>query len=156
MNAGGQNVDPSFRVSLTKVQCDLPSKHETLSSQHCTGVQCNVVCNGSCRVSQNKWDFSNRYVKQQSTNHCQVSAWQTATLLPISCKSEQPVPARVEEPVSTVRQSLLVVVTRTIHPFSRCPKPARESRLSELVVYYQCVIRHRRRTRPITRRKLNK
>ena len=45
---------------------------------------------------------------------CQVSAWQSATLLPISCKSAQPVSTRVEEPVSQVR---------------RCPKPARESRL---------------------------
>ena len=35
----------------------------------------------------------------------QVSAWQSATLLPISCKSAQSVPARVEEPVSPVRQS---------------------------------------------------
>ncbi len=35
----------------------------------------------------------------------QVSAWQSATLLPISCKSVQPVPARVEEPGSPVRQS---------------------------------------------------
>ena len=35
----------------------------------------------------------------------QVSAWQSATLLPISCKSVQPVPARVEEPVSLVKLS---------------------------------------------------
>ena len=28
----------------------------------------------------------------------QVSAWQSQTLLPISCKSVQPVPALVEEP----------------------------------------------------------
>ncbi len=35
----------------------------------------------------------------------QVSELQSATLLPISCKSVQPVPARVEEPVSPVRQS---------------------------------------------------
>ncbi len=35
----------------------------------------------------------------------QVSVWQSVTLLPISCKSVQPVPARVEEPVSLVRQS---------------------------------------------------
>ena len=48
----------------------------------------------------------------------QVSAWQSATLLPIGCKSVQPVPARVEEPVSPARQS-------TIHPFPRCPKLAR-------------------------------
>ncbi len=33
------------------------------------------------------------------------SAWQSATLLPISCKSVQPVPVWVEEPVSSVRQS---------------------------------------------------
>ncbi len=36
---------------------------------------------------------------------CQVSAWQSATLLPISCKSLQPVPAWVEGPVSPARQS---------------------------------------------------
>ena len=35
----------------------------------------------------------------------QVSARQSATLLSISCKSVQPVPVRVEEPVSKVRQS---------------------------------------------------
>ena len=34
----------------------------------------------------------------------QVSAWQSATLLPISCKSSQPVPAQVEEPFSLVRR----------------------------------------------------
>ena len=39
------------------------------------------------------------------------------------------------------------VVPRTIHPFPRCPKPARDSRLSKLVVYYPCVFRRRRRTR---------
>ncbi len=33
----------------------------------------------------------------------QISAWQSATLLPISCKSVQPVPVRVEEHVSPVR-----------------------------------------------------
>ncbi len=33
---------------------------------------------------------------------CQVSVWQSATLLPISCKSVHPVPSRVEEPVSPV------------------------------------------------------
>ena len=36
---------------------------------------------------------------------CQVSAWQSATLLAINCKSVQPVPARVDEPVNPVRQS---------------------------------------------------
>ena len=30
---------------------------------------------------------------------CLVSVWQSATLLPISCKSVHPVPAKVEEPV---------------------------------------------------------
>ncbi len=57
---------------------------------------------------------------------------------------------RLEEPVSPVRQSLsgVVVVPRTIHPFPRCPKPARESRLSKLAFYCQCVFRRRRRTRP--------
>ena len=33
-----------------------------------------------------------------------VSAWQSATLLPISCKLVRPVPARVEEPGSPARQ----------------------------------------------------
>ncbi len=82
---------------------------------------------------------------------CQVSAWQSAMLLPISCKSVQPVPSRVEEPVSSTRPSSSAVVPQTIHPFPRCSKPARESRLSKLVGYYQyqCVFRRRRRTRPI-------
>ena len=42
-------------------------------------------------------------------------------------------------------------VPRTIHPFPRCPKPARERRLSKQVAYYQCVFRRRRRTRPMFR-----
>ncbi len=58
----------------------------------------------------------------------------------------QPVPARVEEPFSQV------VMPRTIHPFPSCPRPARESRLSIRVVYYQCLFRHhRRRTQPYIR-----
>ncbi len=54
----------------------------------------------------------------------QVNAWQSATLLPISCKSAQPVPALVEEPVCPV-----AMVPRTIHSFPRCLKPV----LSKLV-----------------------
>ena len=80
----------------------------------------------------------------------QVSARQSATLLLISCRSVQPVPARVEEPVSPVRQSSSGGVTKNIHPFPRRPKPARESRLSKLAFSCQCVFRHRRRTRPTT------
>ena len=41
--------------------------------------------------------------------------WLSATLLPISCRSVQPVPAQVEEPVSPVRLTGLVMVPRTIH-----------------------------------------
>ena len=37
---------------------------------------------------------------------CQVSAWQSATLLPISYKSVQLAPARVEEPVIPLRNPL--------------------------------------------------
>ena len=55
----------------------------------------------------------------------------------ISCKSVQPVPAGVEEPVSPVRQSLYLFVfaicywwCRTIHPFPKYPTTARESRLA--------------------------
>ena len=40
-----------------------------------------------------------------------------------------------------------MVVPRTIHPFPRCLKPARESRLSKLAYCCQCVFRRRRRTR---------
>ncbi len=58
-----------------------------------------------------------------------------------------------------------MVVSRTIHPFPRCPKPARskltwffkcvfhhhgKARQSKLVVYYQCIFRRRRRTRTLT------
>ncbi len=58
---------------------------------------------------------------------CQVGAWQSAILLPI--------PAWVEEPVSVVRQSSSGGVTNN-PPFLKMPyKPARESRLSKLVVY---------------------
>ena len=59
------------------------------------------------------------------------------------CRSVPPVPVWLEEPVSQVRQSL-VVVPRTIHPFPS-PKPPQESWLSKPEVYYQCVFRHRRR-----------
>ncbi len=37
-----------------------------------------------------------------------------------------------------------------MYPFPRRSKPARVSRLSKLVGYYQCVFRRRRRTRPTT------
>ncbi len=47
------------------------------------------------------------------------------------CKSVQPVPDWVEEPGSPVF-NLLVVLSRRIHPFPRCPKPALKSRLSKL------------------------
>ncbi len=43
-----------------------------------------------------------------------------------------------------------MVVSRTIHPFPRCPDAARESRQSKLVIYFQCVLRRRRRTRSTT------
>ena len=36
---------------------------------------------------------------------CQFSAWQSAMLLPMSCKSVQPVPAFIKDPVSPVGQS---------------------------------------------------
>ena len=62
----------------------------------------------------------------------QVSAWKSATLLPISCKLVQPVPAGVEEPVRLVRQSSS---GWKIHSFPRCPKPAREGRLSKLAYH---------------------
>ncbi len=61
-----------------------------------------------------------RYIKGQ------VSVWQSATLLPKSCKSVQPVPARV---------LTMVMVPRSIHPFPRCRKPARRFRLSKLAYF---------------------
>ena len=64
----------------------------------------------------------------------QVSAWQSQTLLLISGKSVQPVLARVEEPVNAVRQSSIVVVSRTMHPFPRRKVGPRESRLSQLAL----------------------
>ena len=64
----------------------------------------------------------------------QVSVWQSATLVPTSCKSVQSVPARVEEPVS------LVVLLRTsqqsiLSQDALSTRPVRESRLS----FYRCV-----------------
>ncbi len=50
----------------------------------------------------------------------QVSDWQSVTLLPISCKSVQPVPARVEEPVSPARPSSSGGVTNN-PPFPKMP-----------------------------------
>ncbi len=47
-----------------------------------------------------------------------VSVWQSATLLQISCKSVQPVPARVEERVSPVRQFSVGGVTNN-SPFPK-------------------------------------
>ena len=93
------------------------------------------------------------YLWAMNPNSCKVSqwvrlhsVWQSETLLPISCKLVQPVPARVQE-----QGNLLVVLSRTIYPFPRWPKPARESRLSKLVVsMYQRVFRRRRRTRSTT------
>ncbi len=53
-----------------------------------------------------------------------------AALPQISCKSVQPVPARVEEPFSPVRQSSSGGDTRS-RSFPICPKPARESKAVE-------------------------
>ena len=62
----------------------------------------------------------------------QVSTLQSADQL--SCKSVQPVPARVEDPISPVRQSSSGGAANNLYPFPRCPKPARESRQSKLTV----------------------
>ncbi len=43
-----------------------------------------------------------------------------------------------------------MLVLRTIHPFPRCLKPARESRLVKLAYCCQCVFRRRLRTRTTT------
>ena len=44
------------------------------------------------------------YAIKMEVRKYQVSAaWQSTALLPISCKSVQPVPARLEEPVSLVK-----------------------------------------------------
>ena len=59
-------------------------------------------------------DISNKYTSGQ------VIAWQSATLLPISCKSVRPVSARVEEPVSPERQSSSGGVTYN-PPFPKMP-----------------------------------
>ena len=63
--------------------------------------------------------FTN-YLCTQVREKCQVRAWQSAILLPISCKSVQPVPARVEEPVSLIRQSSSGGVTNN-PPFPKMP-----------------------------------
>ncbi len=53
-------------------------------------------------------EFWRRYAFCSDTpSHGQVSAWQSATQLQISCQSVQPVPAWVEEPVSPVRQAFI-------------------------------------------------
>ena len=59
----------------------------------------------------------------------------TQILTPISCKSVQLVPVRVEEPVDQVRESSSSS-DGAMNPFPRCPKPAGESRPSKLDVYY--------------------
>ena len=51
----------------------------------------------------------------------QVSAWQSATLLPIRCKSVQPVPARVDEPASLLSQSSSAGATNN-SPFPKMPQ----------------------------------
>ncbi len=55
------------------------------------------------------------------STECQVSVWQSATLLPTSCNSVQPVPARVEKPVSLARQSSSGDVTNN-PPFPKMPQ----------------------------------
>ena len=50
----------------------------------------------------------------------QVRAWQSAKLLLINCKSVQPVPARVEEPISPVKQSSSGGATNN-PPFPKMP-----------------------------------
>ncbi len=53
----------------------------------------------------------------------QVSVWRSATLLPTSCTSVPPVPARVEDSVIP-QDNHLVVVPHTIHHFPECVKQA--------------------------------
>ena len=59
-----------------------------------TVVNCAIIC-----YERNEGDPQKRSLLNQ------ISAWQLAIKLPISCKSVQPVPVRVEEPVSPARQS---------------------------------------------------
>ena len=66
----------------------------------------------------------------------QFWAWQSATLLPISCKSVQLFPAREEEPVSSVRQSSSGGATNT------------PGKVGCQNWHCQCVFRPRRRTQP--------
>ena len=74
---------------------------------------------------ENRWNSLSNYIWAKCKD--KVSAWQSATLLPISCKSVLPVPARVEEPVSPVK-----------HGKVGCQN-------------CQFAIRHRRRTRTTTK-----
>ena len=71
-----------------------------------------------------RYNFAPATISTAKQSTGQVSAWQTATLLSISCKLVQPVPAWVDEPVSLVRQSSRGV-PQTLQLFLRCPKPVR-------------------------------
>ena len=81
----------------------------------------------SCPFDRKKcycWDVDvGVWFSEANSTSGQVSAWQSI----ISCKSVQPVPACVEE-------LLEVVLRTTMHPFPRCLKPARESKLSKLIL----------------------
>ncbi len=77
--------------------------------------------------------FNYNNFKSTIASSCQVSACQSAAPLPISCKLVQPVIARVEEPVSPVRQSSSCGVTN--NPLF--PKmPARGSKAVETASAY--------------------
>ncbi len=79
-------------------------------------------------------------VSTSSSLECQVSVWQSATLLPISCKSVQPVPAWVKRARNPVRQ-WTPLSPRCLKPFQ--VKVGVETRIE----FGQWAFRRRRRTR---------
>ncbi len=107
------------------VLCSLGSFASKLTNariaRHYTGVQCwnsqkelmtakmSVAKSaiGVIRVERRLSHKNIWYVKSVVCTSGQVIAWQSTTLLPISCRSVQPVvPARVEEPVAQYKAVL--------------------------------------------------
>ena len=79
----------------------------------------------------------------------QASAWQsphTPTDKLYKCTTSSSLGKRARY----VRQSSNVDVTNNLHPFPRCPKPARKSGLPKLSYLCHCIFRRRRRRRPTT------
>ncbi len=112
---------PHHQISPSDSRHHHPSLSTTSAGHHIKSspMSDNGGASPSDRLSHSKNPSLVQKVRANSP-FSQVSAWQSATLLPISCNSVQPVPAQVEELVSPVKQSSSDGTTNN-PPFPKMP-----------------------------------